>query len=128
MNEKPALSRWPSLATGIQAIEAHHREIVSFDADARRRRQDTIRAAAMVFQDPASLALRRDLDRIAPSEATVLIVGETGAGKELAARYVHARSARRSGPFVAVNCGALSDSLAEAELFGYEKGAFTGAL
>ncbi len=128
MNEKPALSRWPSLATGIQAIEAHHREIVSFDADARRRRQDTIRATAMVFQDPASLALRRDLDRIAPSEATVLIIGETGAGKELAARYVHARSARRSGPFVAVNCGALSDSLAEAELFGYEKGAFTGAL
>jgi aliphatic sulfonates family ABC transporter substrate-binding protein len=128
MNDKPALSLWPSSATGIQAVEADHREIVSFDADARRRRQDTIRATAMVFEDPASLALRRDLDRIAPSEATVLIVGETGAGKELAARYVHARSARRSGPFVAINCGALSDSLAEAELFGYEKGAFTGAL
>jgi aliphatic sulfonates family ABC transporter substrate-binding protein len=128
MNDKPALSLWPSPSTGIQALEADHREIVSFDADARRRRQDTIRATAMVFEDPASLALRRDLDRIAPSEATVLIVGETGAGKELAARYIHARSARASGPFVAVNCGALSDSLAEAELFGYEKGAFTGAL
>jgi aliphatic sulfonates family ABC transporter substrate-binding protein len=128
MNDKPALSLWPSSATGIQAVAADHREIVSFDADARRRRQDTIRATAMVFEDPASLALRRDLDHIAPSEATVLIVGETGAGKELAARYIHARSARRSGPFVAINCGALSDSLAEAELFGYEKGAFTGAL
>jgi aliphatic sulfonates family ABC transporter substrate-binding protein len=128
MNDKPALSLGPSSRTGIQAVEAHHHEIVSFDADARRRRQDTIRATAMVFQDPASLALRRDLDRIAPSEVTVLIVGETGAGKELAARYIHAQSLRRSGPFIAVNCGALSDSLAEAELFGYEKGAFTGAL
>ncbi|PPQ31159.1 hypothetical protein CCR94_10090 [Rhodoblastus sphagnicola] len=82
----------------------------------------------MVFNDPAAVALKQDLDRIAPSRATVLIIGETGAGKELVARYIHGQSAQRGGPFVAVNCGALSDSLAEAELFGYEKGAFTGAL
>jgi aliphatic sulfonates family ABC transporter substrate-binding protein len=68
------------------------------------------------------------LDRLAPTEATLLIIGETGTGKEMAARYVHARSQRRSGPFLAVNCGALSDTLAEAELFGHEKGAFTGAV
>jgi aliphatic sulfonates family ABC transporter substrate-binding protein len=82
----------------------------------------------MVFQDPASRALQADLDRLAPSDATVLISGETGTGKELVARYLHAGSHRRAGPFVAVNCGALTDGLAEAELFGHEKGAFTGAL
>jgi aliphatic sulfonates family ABC transporter substrate-binding protein len=86
------------------------------------------RASAMVFEDPESRALQAQLDRLAPSEATLLIHGETGTGKELAARYIHARSRRRDGPFVAVNCGALSDSLAEAELFGHEKGAFTGAV
>jgi aliphatic sulfonates family ABC transporter substrate-binding protein len=86
------------------------------------------RATAMVFEDPRSLALRDDLLRIAPSDATVLVIGETGTGKELVARYIHAHSARRKGPFIAVNCGAFSDSLAEAELFGHEKGAFTGAL
>jgi transcriptional regulator with PAS, ATPase and Fis domain len=68
------------------------------------------------------------MDRIAPSDASVVIVGETGTVKELAARYIHAHSERRRGPFVAVNCGAFSDSLIEAELFGYERGAFTGAL
>jgi sigma-54 dependent transcriptional regulator len=80
-----------------------------------------------VFVSPASIALRNKLDQLAPTDATVLIIGETGTGKEIAARQLHARSRRCSGPFVAVNCGALTDSLAEAELFGYEKGAYTGA-
>jgi sigma-54-specific transcriptional regulator len=80
-----------------------------------------------IFVSPASIALRNKLDQLAPTDATVLIVGETGTGKEMAARRLHARSRRGSGPFVAVNCGALTDSLAEAELFGYEKGAYTGA-
>lgn len=91
-------------------------------------RQPTSRATAMVFEDPLSLALRDDLHRLAPSDATVLVVGETGTGKELVARYIHAHSPRKKGPFVAVNCGAFSEALAEAELFGHEKGAFTGAL
>lgn len=128
MNDKAVLLRRPPSGTGIEGVEAHHSKIVSFDADVRHWRQNTIRATAMVFEDPASHALRQNLDRIAPSDATVLLIGETGTGKELAARYIHAQSARRSGPFVAVNCGALSDTLAEAELFGHEKGAFTGAL
>lgn len=77
--------------------------------------------------DPASLAFQSVLDRLAPTDATVLIVGETGTGKELVARYLHHHSPRRQQPFLAVNCGALTESLAESELFGHEKGAFTGA-
>ena len=68
------------------------------------------------------------LDRIAPSEMPVLIQGETGSGKEVVARKIHARSARRDKPFIKINCAALPSELIESELFGYEKGAFTGAV
>ena len=75
-----------------------------------------------------SRALLARIQRIAPSDATVLILGETGTGKEIVARHVHELSPRAARPFVAVNCGALTETLAESELFGQEKGAFTGAL
>ncbi|HCV39457.1 MULTISPECIES: sigma54-dependent transcriptional activator SfnR [unclassified Pseudomonas] len=88
----------------------------------------SIRATAQVFEDPRSQALLAHLQQVAPSEASVLIIGETGTGKELVARHIHNLSGRRNGPFIAVNCGAFSESLVEAELFGHEKGAFTGAL
>ena len=88
----------------------------------------SIRATAQVFEDPKSQALLDHIQQVAPSEASVLIIGETGTGKELVARHIHHLSARRNRPFVAVNCGAFSQSLVEAELFGHEKGAFTGAL
>jgi len=81
-----------------------------------------------VFEDPCSRELLRQIRQIAPSEATVLVVGETGTGKEIVSRYVHELSRRASGPFVAVNCGAFSENLVDAELFGYERGAFTGAV
>jgi sigma-54-specific transcriptional regulator len=87
----------------------------------------SIRASAMVFSDPLSRQLLDYLERVAPSEATVLIQGETGTGKELVAHHVHELSDRRGGPFVAVNCAALSEHLIDAELFGHRKGAFTGA-
>jgi DNA-binding NtrC family response regulator len=88
----------------------------------------SIRATAQVFEDPKSQALLSHIQQVAPSDASVLIIGETGTGKELVARHIHNLSSRRHQPFVAVNCGAFSESLVEAELFGHEKGAFTGAL
>lgn len=89
---------------------------------------NSIRSTEQVFEDPKSRELLDHLKQVAPSEANVLIIGETGTGKELVARHLHNLSGRHSGPFVAVNCGAFSPSLVEAELFGHEKGAFTGAL
>ena len=88
----------------------------------------SIRATALVFADPASLRLLEYIELIAPSDATALIIGETGTGKELVARQVHKLSLRQNGPFIAINCGAFSESLVESELFGHERGAFTGAL
>jgi len=88
----------------------------------------TARASAMIFEDPLSLALLARIERLAPSEANVLIIGETGTGKELVARHVHHLSRRRERPFLAVNCGSLSETLIESELFGHERGAFTGAI
>jgi DNA-binding NtrC family response regulator len=67
------------------------------------------------------------ISEVAPTNATILITGESGTGKELVARAIHSRSNRRDGPFITLNCGALPDTLLESELFGYEKGAFTGA-
>ncbi|MGV8038707.1 MAG: sigma-54-dependent transcriptional regulator [Thermoanaerobaculaceae bacterium] len=77
---------------------------------------------------PAMAAVLEFVDQVAPTETSVLITGESGTGKELVARLIHARSGRRFGPFVAVNCGALAEGVLESELFGHEKGAFTGAV
>jgi DNA-binding NtrC family response regulator len=78
-------------------------------------------------RDPAILALLNLVARIAPTRATVLVTGETGTGKELIARLLHLQSDRRTQPFLAVSCGAVTESLVESELFGHSKGAFTGA-
>jgi len=82
----------------------------------------------MIGESPALVAAKRLLAKAASSEVTVLLEGESGTGKEVAARAIHAESARCAGPFVTVNCGAIPESLIESELFGHERGAFTGAV
>jgi two-component system response regulator HydG len=93
----------------------------------QRRLDDLLRQGAIIGVSPAFRRMMTLIEQVATSSATVLIQGESGAGKELVARVIHERSPRRSGPFVAINCAALPESLLESELFGYEKGAFTGA-
>jgi len=82
----------------------------------------------MVYRDDAMSHVVKLAQQIAPSDASVLVTGESGTGKEVLARYVHARSNRARGPFISVNCAAIPESLLESELFGHEKGAFTGAV
>ncbi|MCC8401044.1 sigma-54 dependent transcriptional regulator [Paraburkholderia sp. MMS20-SJTN17] len=77
---------------------------------------------------PVMLDLYEQIERVADTDATALIIGESGTGKELIARTIHERSSRKGGAFVPVNCGAIPDELIEAELFGHEKGSFTGAV
>jgi DNA-binding NtrC family response regulator/pSer/pThr/pTyr-binding forkhead associated (FHA) protein len=81
----------------------------------------------MISRDAAMRQVFELIERVAPSDAAVTILGETGVGKELVARALHARSGRRDGPFIPVNCSAIAESLIESELFGHEKGAFSGA-
>src|SRR5262249_25654586 len=80
-----------------------------------------------LLRDQAMLDLYRLAEKVARGKIAVLLLGETGSGKEVLAAHVHARSTRSGGPYLKLNCGALTETLLESELFGYEKGAFTGA-
>ena len=92
-----------------------------------RMEQDSPGVAGIVGRSPVMRTLYERIRRVAPTESTVLITGETGTGKELVARGVHHLSSRKAGPFLAVNCSALAEGVLESELFGHVKGAFTGA-
>jgi len=96
-------------------------------APRRQRPATRYRMENLLGESPAMRQLRGRISSFARSDATVLLQGATGSGKELAAQALHSSSARRAGPFVAVNCGAIAESLLEAELFGHEEGAFTGS-
>src|SRR6185437_3832448 len=82
----------------------------------------------LLGRSPVMIGLYKEIARVAPTRSTVLIVGDSGTGKELVARSIHQHSTRSSGAFVAINCGALTETLLEAELFGHVRGAFTGAV
>lgn len=94
---------------------------------ARGALEDGEAAKQFIGDSPAVTAVREMIVKLARSQAPVYVSGESGTGKELAARLIHAQSARRAGPFVPVNCGAIPENLMESEFFGYRKGAFTGA-
>lgn len=85
-------------------------------------------ASEFIHADPVMADVLQLADQIAPSDASILITGPSGTGKEMMARYLHMKSKRRDGPFIAVNCAAIPENLLESELFGHEKGAFTGAV
>lgn len=114
------------------AIRAGAREFMPLPPDpeliAAILRQASGERHALVARDPAMLACLRRAEQVAASEASVLITGESGTGKEVLARHIHQRSRRSGGPFVAMNCAALPETLLESEMFGHEKGAFTGAV
>jgi DNA-binding NtrC family response regulator len=103
---------------------AHRRLLAELE---RARSQSSSRFGEIIGASPAIERVMRELERFAETDATILIVGESGTGKELAAGAIHRASPRASGPFVAVNCGAIPEPLLESELFGHAKGAFTDA-
>ncbi|MBI3826059.1 MAG: sigma-54-dependent Fis family transcriptional regulator [Candidatus Rokubacteria bacterium] len=108
-----------------QALE--RRDLIQQNQALRQRLDALLKGGSVIGSSPAWLRMMTLVGQVADSSATVLIQGESGAGKELVAQAIHERSPRRQGPFVAVNCAALPETLLESELFGYEKGAFTGA-
>src|SRR5438034_4841331 len=103
------------------------RDLIEQNRALQQRLDDLLQQGAVIGSSPAFRRTMALVEQVADSSATVLIQGESGTGKELVARTIHARSARSRGPLVAVNCAALPETLLESELFGYEKGAFTGA-
>src|SRR5678809_895954 len=94
----------------------------------RREARELVAPGNIVGISPPMQRVFEVVDQVAPSRATVLITGESGTGKELVANAIHQRSPRANGPFVKLHCAALAESLLESELFGHERGSFTGAM
>ena len=122
--EKP-LEREDLLLTLKRAFE--HINLLHENVVLHKRLKDTMSIPNMVGEHPKIKEVARVISKIAPTNSTVLVYGESGTGKELVAKAVHDGSSRREKPFFAINCAAIPDSLIESELFGHEKGSFTGA-
>ncbi len=118
--------------SAVKAIKAGAKEYIPLPPDAELigavLSAFSMQTTPVVYKDAAMEKVLQLAKQIAPSTASVLITGESGTGKEVIAKYIHANSKRSSAPFVAVNCAAIPENLLESELFGYEKGAFTGAI
>ncbi len=108
------------------ASQRLRRQLALYEENQRLKAQ-VAQEVQLIGHSPSILSIEAQIMRVGPTQATVLIRGESGAGKELVARAIHLASTRRTGPFVCLNCAALAESLLESELFGHEKGAFTGA-
>jgi two-component system response regulator HydG len=104
-----------------------HRQVVEEKAGAKERGKGNLEQTGIIGSSPVMVELLDMISFVAPTEATVLITGDSGTGKELIASALHNNSSRKKGPFVKVNCAALVENLLESELFGHEKGSFTGA-
>ena len=119
-------------SSAVAAIRAGAREYVPLPPDpeliAAVLEAVTEESHDIIFQDAAFAGVLKMADQVAASDASILVVGESGTGKELIARYLHRKSKRAARPFVSVNCAAIPEHLLESELFGHEKGAFTGAV
>jgi transcriptional regulator with GAF, ATPase, and Fis domain len=130
--ESPRLATHLETLTAIGSLAAigfeANREVETLRAEKALLEAEIGQASGIVGRSPAIRRLLELIDRLAPRDTTVLITGESGTGKELIARALHDKSPRRARPFIAVNCAALSETLFESELFGHEKGAFTGAI
>lgn len=109
-----------SRAFHIEALERQNRELLESRAG--------MPIEGIVATDEAMLSVCRRIEKVAPADVSVLVLGESGTGKELVARAIHSLGSRKNGKFVAINCAAIPEQLLESELFGYEKGAFTGAI
>jgi len=115
----------PALAGALDALLEQRRAALARDLARRPLAEPRLRD--FVSESPTMQAFMEVVHRVVPGETTLLILGETGVGKERLARAIHAEGPRAAGPFVAVNCGALPEALLESDLFGHEEGAFTGA-
>ncbi len=105
-----------------------HQDLVEENISLRRKIEDRFQFEGIIAKSPKMLRIIELIKTVAPTNATVLLIGKTGTGKEVIARAIHHQSPRRNKPFIATSCAALPESLLESELFGHEKGAFTGAV
>ncbi|MCK9606012.1 MAG: PEP-CTERM-box response regulator transcription factor [Methylomonas sp.] len=118
----------PVDADSLNLIISRAFHLHALEDDFRNLQQQQMFFSGIIATSPQMLSVMRMIERIAPTQATTLLLGESGTGKEMLAKAIHKQSPRAKKPFVAVNCAAIPESLLESELFGYEKGAFTGAI